>query len=100
MDFASDHTIVFPLLALLFCMCQAGCMVAAANFGTNTPLRERCMELHARARSVSLSIKICKVKHAAELRSQILLLVLMTQARGGFTGDFVHMLCFRACHQM
>lgn len=45
MDFASDHTIVFPTLALLFFVCQACVMVAAANFGTKVSLSQRCTDL-------------------------------------------------------
>lgn len=56
MDFATDHSTAFPVLALLFFVCQACVMVAAANFGTGVPLSQRCSKWSTEARWVQASV--------------------------------------------
>ncbi len=50
LDYASEHTIATPLLIIALLACQAGAMVAAANFGMPIPVKQRVISASAQLR--------------------------------------------------
>lgn len=50
LDFAAQHNVATPMLVFALLACQAGAMVAAANFGTPTPVKARVVTASAQLR--------------------------------------------------
>lgn len=50
LDFVAEHSIATPLLVIVLLACQAGAMVAAANFGTPIPVKARVVTASAHLR--------------------------------------------------
>ncbi len=60
LDFASEHSFATPLLVIALLACQAGAMVAAANFGTPIPVKTRVITASTQLRClVLLCSRLC-----------------------------------------
>ncbi|CAL8464321.1 g3856 [Coccomyxa elongata] len=58
LDYASEHTVATPLLIIALLACQAGAMVAAANFGMPIPVKERVISASAQLREKVEELKL------------------------------------------